>query len=47
MILDKGKELHFALENYAIKNAKDVEQLDEIMVIRQMTKDKGLIDVLV
>jgi len=36
-ILEKGKELHFALENYCIKNAKDVEQLEEIIVIRHLT----------
>lgn len=39
-ILGKGKELHFALENYAVKTNEEIEKLEEIIVIRQMTKSK-------
>ena len=45
--LEKGKELHFALENLSVTKASDVEQLEEIIAIRDLTKHKEAVPPLV
>ena len=42
--LERGLELHFAVEGIILRSAKDAEVIDQIFSVRQITDDPAQLD---